>query len=68
MKRSDKNAVLDKARADIEKAIEQDGPYSHNICSLVLAAVYDKLGRKAANKLVDEFDLDTIFDIQKAAQ
>lgn len=53
------------AKEKIEKAIIQDGPYSHNIVGLVLSGLNDK---KAANKLIDEFELDELYGIQKVGE
>lgn len=52
------------ARRKIETAIKQNGPYSHNICSLALSAVAQVDGREAANRLIREYSLDRLYSIQ----
>lgn len=52
-------------RQQIVKAIEQDGPYSHNIVSSVLRSVSNEFGANVANGLIDEYELDEVFGIQK---
>lgn len=59
------NAKVVWARRKIETAIEQDGPYSHNICSMALLAVAQAEGKKAANKLIDEYGLEALYKIRK---
>jgi hypothetical protein len=56
---------LKQARRIIRQAIKTNGPYSHNIISLSLASVMRKFGVHAANKLVDEFDLEELYGIRK---
>jgi hypothetical protein len=51
-----------KARKSIENAIEQDGPYSHNMISLTLISLKNN---KLANQLVEEYDLEELYGIQK---
>ena len=53
------------ARRKIETAIEQNGPYSHNICSMALLAVAEADGMDAANKLIEEYGLDALYQIRK---
>ncbi|MBI2069480.1 MAG: hypothetical protein HYT79_02680 [Elusimicrobia bacterium] len=53
------------ARKKIEQAIKQDGPYSHNVCSMALLAVAQADGKEAANKLIEEYCLDRLYRIQK---
>jgi hypothetical protein len=53
------------AKQKIEKAIDQSGPYSHNICSMALLAVVEADGKEAANNLIEEYRLDALFGIQK---
>ena len=59
--------TIEDAKRQIVKAIRQNGTFSHNICSLVLRSVADVHGRKAANDLIDEFDLTDLYDIEKVA-
>lgn len=53
------------ARRKIETAIKQDGPYSHNVCSMALLAVVQAEDKEAANKLIEEYGLDRLYRIQK---
>nr|MBI3612635.1 hypothetical protein [Nitrospirota bacterium] len=53
------------ARQKIETAIEQNGSYSHNICSMALMAVAEADGKAAANKLIEEYGLDALYQIRK---
>jgi len=53
------------ARRKIETAIEQNGPYSHNICSMALMSVAAAAGKDAANKLIEEYGLDALYQIRK---
>lgn len=53
------------ARQTIERAIDQNGPYSHNVCSMALMAVAKADGKKAANKLIEDYGLDALYGIQK---
>ena len=53
------------ARRKIETAIEQSGPYSHNICSMALLAVAAVEGKDAANKLIEDYELDALYRIRK---
>lgn len=55
---------LDKAREQIQKAIDQDGPYSHNIVGLVLSSVASDYGTAQANELIAEFDLTEVYGIR----
>lgn len=57
--------TIAEARKKIEKAIDQNGQYSHNICGLVLSSVSRDHGLEAANNLIDEFALDEIYGIHK---
>lgn len=60
-----RDIIMETARMTIEDAIETDGPYSHNICSLALSNVQEKLGTKYANRLVDEHGLTLRYGIKK---
>ena len=53
------------ARKRIRKALDQAGPYSHNIAGLVLSAVAERFGKQAANELIEEYALDDIYGIQQ---
>lgn len=56
---------IQKAKEVIERAIDVDGPYSNNVVGSVLRQVDDAHGQGAALKLMDEYDLEEIFDIQR---
>lgn len=62
------NNETQKARSHIERAIEQNGPYSHNMISITLAFLADKCGKKYANELVDEFDLKELYGIERETE
>ena len=49
----------------IKKAIEQDGPYSHNIVGLALTDTDRRFGVRAANALIDEFMLYDLYGFVK---
>lgn len=55
------------AKKDIKEAIRRKGKFSHNVVSSVLRAVAAAHGNNAANVLVDEFDLNKIYGIEKVA-
>lgn len=57
------DGVIKKASGRIEKAIEQNGPYSHNICSLALSMVSKELGAAQANALIEKYKLTELFKI-----
>ena len=46
----------------------EDGPYSHNICGLILRQVSKEHGVGAANKLIDELDLHDLYGISKVQE
>ena len=48
---------ITEAEKKITKSLLQDGPYTHNIISLVLRDLSQKVSLKAANKIVDSFGL-----------
>jgi hypothetical protein len=54
------NITIKAARDKIYEAVQRDGPYSHNIISLVLGRVAKFHGKKTANKLIDEFELEAL--------
>ncbi len=56
---------MGEARKKIEKAIDQNGPYSHNMIGATLRSLADKTGYKYANELVREFDLDELYGISE---
>ncbi len=53
------------AREEIEQAIEDRGPYSHNIISCVLRLIASRWGYKETNDFIDEYDLTRRFGIAK---
>ena len=55
-------------RRRIEKAIDQSGPFSHNIVGLALSQVSKEFGVNVANGLIDEYELDELYGIQKVSQ
>lgn len=57
--------TIKEANERIEKAMLQNGQYSHNICTLVLSAVACDHGIAQANKLVDEWGLTNAYGIKK---
>ena len=56
--------VMEWAKTRIQQAINKNGNYSHNICSVVLMAVHQKVGRASAKDLINEFSLDDLYGIQ----
>jgi hypothetical protein len=59
---------VSKARERIERAMDQDGPFTHNMIGLTLSGLADKVGVKYANELVREFELDEIYGIQEVEE
>lgn len=53
------------ARAEIQEAILSPGPYSHNLISYALRLTASRFGYRAANRLIDEFNLTKLYGIQK---
>ncbi|TAJ32353.1 MAG: hypothetical protein EPO64_01250 [Nitrospirae bacterium] len=51
------------ARQRIETAIEQYGRLAANAIELVLNEVRSDLGAEAVNELIDEFDLELLYNI-----
>lgn len=43
----------------IERALDNPGPFSHNIIGCILRSVAEKEGYQAANALIDEHDLES---------
>lgn len=60
-----KEEILTKARTIIQEMVDRQHSHSHNVVSNVLRDVQKKLGTQIANSLVDEFELEEIFDIPK---
>ena len=57
-----------KYRLQIEAEVEKQGSYSHNIVGIVLRQVSKEFSVNVANGLVDEYELDEVFGIQKINQ
>ena len=57
-----------KYKQRIEKARDQNGPFSHNIIGLTLSQVSQEFGFDVANGLIDEYDLEDLYNIQKVIQ
>lgn len=58
------NSIED-ARFKIERAVNADGEFSHNIISSTLRQVEQTFGKQEADKLIDEYDLTYLFGIKK---
>lgn len=54
---------LSEARKKIERAIEKNGPYSHNIVGMVLSSVSKDHGVKKANELLEEYNIEGLYGI-----
>lgn len=54
---------LDEARARIESAISQYGQQAGMAIDLVISDVRSDLGAAAVNELIDEFDLELLYNI-----
>ena len=58
--------TLKDAEERIEELIDQVGrPHTHNLVGFVLRKVDEKFGRKEANRLIDHYDLDDLFGVNK---
>lgn len=55
--------TLDDARKRIDSAVTQYGQHAAPAIDLVMAEVRSDLGAKAFNELVDEFDLELMYNI-----
>jgi hypothetical protein len=55
--RVEKIKFLEKAKDDIEAALKRDGGYSHNVITLALQSIAQKLGKHTANDVIEEYDL-----------
>lgn len=55
--------AVEKARERIENAMEQNGQYTHNIISFTLRDLATKFGYKYADELVNELNLDDLYEI-----
>jgi hypothetical protein len=56
---------MNMTRDRINNAIDQDGPYTHNMISLALRKLAENTGTKYANELVKELDLDDLYGISE---
>ena len=54
---------LDSARERIESAITQYGQHAAMAIELVINEVRSDMGREAVNALIDEFDLELMYNI-----
>lgn len=59
---------MKEARRKIVEAIKRNGPYSHNIVSLVLIEVSKQYGVKEANSLVTELKLTELYGIEPESE
>ena len=55
--------TLDDARQRIEQAINQYGAQAGMAIDLVISEVRSDMGAKAVNELVEEFDLELLYNI-----
>lgn len=55
--------TLDAARQRIESAIAQYGQHAAMAIELVINEVRSDMGRDAVNELIDEFDLELMYNI-----
>ena len=55
-----KMETLEDHKTVINNALRANGPFSHNIISLVISSADKKFGVKAANELIVEFDLASL--------
>lgn len=63
----EEHAAVKQARERIQKALRGNTGHERNIVGLSLALLAQELGhRKFANELIDEYNLDELFGIQKA--
>jgi hypothetical protein len=53
--------TLDKARELIEVQVKMAGGYNRNAARLVLAEVEREHGRQAVDRLIREYELETVF-------
>ena len=60
--------TIEEARKGIQKAIDTNGGYSHNIVSLTLSIVSKSFGVKATNGLIEEFDLVDVYGIHPVTE
>ncbi len=55
--------TMEEARKRIQSAIEQYGQHAAMPIDLVISEVRSGQGREAANELIDEFDLELLYNI-----
>ncbi len=55
--------TLDEARKRIDSAVAQYGPHAAAAIDLVMNEVRSDMGARAFNELVDEFDLELMYNI-----
>lgn len=49
----------------IEKAMEQDGPFTHNMIGITLLGLAEKFGYKYSNDLIKQYDLTDLYGIEE---
>jgi hypothetical protein len=57
------NMTLDEARHRIETAVTQYGQHAAPAIDLVMAEVRSDMGARAFNELVEDFDLELLYNI-----
>jgi len=61
-------SVLNECEKKIERQLDINGPYSHNIVGMVLSRVADVCGIAIANELIEEYRLKEIFGINPVSE
>lgn len=63
---SKKIKTIEDAKAELEELIDKiGGSHTHNLVGIVLRIVDKKFGRFEANRLIDEYELDILFGVNK---
>ena len=57
--------TINEAYRNIQRHIEDPGPYGHNIVTCILTGIAAEHGTDAANQMVDDLDLVNEFGIGK---
>lgn len=57
--------AYDRLVQKLDEAVSSGGGYAHNRVSAILRMIDKEFGADAANDLIEEFDLTTIFGIRK---
>jgi hypothetical protein len=58
--------TVDKAKDCIINAMRQNGQYTHNIISLNLRRTASLHGTRAANQIIEDFNLEGLYNIPPA--